>query len=434
MLLFVHKKKTPFPSLPPSPSGNPALHTIESRESWRAAWAVLAILAVIHGTPLVLVVSLKSIAADLDVPRGTPALAAALQSFGAGIGGIMLGWLSDRLGMRVMAVFGSLAISAGLVAATFGGAWGLYFGFGVLVGLFGNGAIGAPVMIYISRWFDRRRGTALALVSSGQYVAGAIWPTIFERGLEHWGWRTTAWAFAAVVALVTVPIALIFLRPPPVMPIGGGHTADPVVGARVLGLHPNLLLTLLSVGIFLCCVPMAQPMVHLVSFCTDLGISATRGAAMLSVLLASAFVSRQFWGWLADRIGGLRAILLGSAAQAVALALFLFTQDEIGLFAVAAAFGLGFAGLIPNYILAARALFPAAEASWRIPVMMFGGLLGMAAGGWMGGLIYDAYGSYIPSFALAVLFNLANLVVIGFLVSRLPGRGLRQWSAHPAVA
>jgi MFS family permease len=163
---------------------------------------------------------------------------------------------------------------------------------------------------------------------------------------------------------------------------------------------------------------MAQPTVHLVSFCTDLGISATRGAAMLSVLLACAFISRQFWGWLADRVGGLRAILLGSACQATALALFLTTQDEIGLFAVSAAFGLGFAGLVPNYILAARALFPNAEASWRVPVIMFGGLLGMAAGGWMGGAIYDSHGSYAPSFGLAVLANLGNIAVIGFLVLR----------------
>jgi MFS family permease len=394
------------------------MRSIESPASWRVAWAVLAILSVIHGTPLVLVVALKSIAADLEVPRSVPALAAALQSFGAGLGGIMLGWIADRVGARAMAVFGALAVAAGLLVATQGGTWGLYLGFGVLVGLLGNGALGAPLLIYVSRWFDRRRGTALALVSAGQYVAGTLWPTLFERGLEHWGWRATAWAFAAVVAGVTIPIALLFLRPPPVIPEGGHHGGDPIPGARVLGLHPNLVLFLLSLGIFLCCVPMAQPTVHLVSFCTDLGISPTRSAAMLSVLLACAFVSRQFWGWLADRIGGLRAILLGSICQTIALALFLSTQDEAGLFAVAAAFGLGFAGLVPNYILAARALFPAAEAGWRIPLMMFGGLLGMAVGGWMGGLVYDSAGSYAPSFAIGVLANIANIAVIGFLVRK----------------
>jgi MFS family permease len=394
------------------------VQSIETRASWHVAWAVLALLSVIHGTPLVLVVALKPIAADLDVPRQVPALAHALQSFGAGIGGILLGWAADRFGIRAMVTFGALCIGAGLAVSTLGGVWGLWLGFGVLVGLLGNGAIGAPIMIYVSRWFDRRRGTALALVSSGQYVAGAIWPTIFERGIDNYGWRATSIAFGALLALATIPVALLFLRPPPDTPASGPAGDDPIPGARVLGLRPNTVMILLSLGIFLCCVPMAQPMVHLVSFCTDLGISATRGAAMLSVLLACAFVSRQFWGWLADRVGGLRAILLGSACQAAALAMFLVTQDEIGLFAVSAAFGLGFAGLVPNYILAARALFPNAEASWRIPVIMFGGLLGMAAGGWMGGAIYDSFGSYAPSFAIAVLANLANLAVIGFLVMR----------------
>jgi len=398
------------------------MQSIETRTSWTTACAVLAILSVIYGSPLILVVALKPIAADLDVPRSVPALAAALLSFGAGLGGILLAWLADRVGVRAIVMFGALAVAAGLVAATQGGEWGLYFGFGVLVGLLGNGALGAPLLIYVSRWFDRRRGTALALISSGQYVAGAIWPTLFERGIEHWGWRQTSWAFAGVVLLVTLPLALVYLRPAPATPAGGPLGGEPIAGASVLGLRPNTVLALLSAAIFLCCVPMAQPSVHLVSFCTDLGISASRGAAMLSVLLGSAFISRQFWGWLADRIGGLRAILLGSACQAITLAMFLVTQDEMGLFAVSAAFGLGFAGIVPNYILAARALFPNSEASWRIPVMMFGGLLGMAAGGWMGGLIYDAYGSYLPSFAIGVLANIANLAVIGFLVSRLPRR------------
>src|SRR5262249_11326835 len=152
-------------------------------------------------------------------------------------------------------------------------------------------------------------------------------------------------------------------------PAAGGLGAGPLPGGRVLGLRPNFVHALLTIGIFLCCVPMALPSAHLVSFCTDIGISRAHGAAMLSVLLGRAFVSRQFWGWASDRIGGLHAVLAGSACQAIALSLFLATQDEVGLFAVATAFGLGFAGIVPAYVLAIRELFPAAEAGWRVPVM-----------------------------------------------------------------
>ena len=396
--------------------------SIETPASWVVAFACLAILSVTYGAPLIIVVALKPIAADLDVPRSVPALASALASFGTGLGGMPLGWLAERLGVRRTTIFGGLMAAAGLMVATVGGAWGLYIGYGLLLGFLGNGAMNAPLMTYVSRWFDRRRGTALALITSGQYVAGAVWPTLFELGTEHYGWRTTSIAFGVIEAVAIVPLAFIFLRAPPVQPQAGSIGAGPVAGARTLGLRPNLVMILLTLAIFLCCVPMAQPSVHLVSFCTDLGFSPSHGAAMLSVLLGCAFVSRQFWGWAGDKIGGLWSVLLGSACQALTLALFLTTQDEIGLFAVSAAFGLGFAGIVPNYVLTVRELFPASEAGWRVPVVVFGGLLGMAVGGWMGGAIYDAFGSYAPSFAIGVGSNLLNLCVIGFLVARQPRR------------
>ena len=189
-------------------------------------------------------------------------------------------------------------------------------------------------------------------------------------------------------------------------------------GGRALGLPASLVQTLLSVAGFLCCVPMAMPAAHLVAFCTDLGIPAAHGAAMLSVLLGSAFISRLFWGWLADRIGGLGTLLAGSACQALAIAAFTATQDEVGLFAVSAAYGLGFSGIVPAYVLAIRELFPSAEASWRIPTVLFISMSGMAFGGWFAGALYDHFGFYAPAFAAGTLFNLANLVVVGFLVAR----------------
>ena len=184
----------------------------------------------------------------------------------------------------------------------------------------------------------------------------------------------------------------------------------------MLDLRPNTAFALLAVGSFLCCVPMAMPAAHLIALCGDLGMSATRGALMLSVLLSFAFVSRQFWGWLSDRIGGLPTLVLGSVAQGAAVVGFIFTQDEAGLFAVAAAFGLGFAGLIPAYILTARQLFPASEASWRVPTLLLTGMSGMAAGSWLAGVIYDYAGFYAPAFATGLAFNLANLVIVGGLL------------------
>jgi MFS family permease len=175
---------------------------------------------------------------------------------------------------------------------------------------------------------------------------------------------------------------------------------------------------------------MAMPQGHLVAFCTDLGISRSVGALMLSVLLGTAFLSRQIWGVISDRIGGLATVLIASAWQAAAIAGFLFTQNETGLFTVAAAFGLGFSGIIPAYVLAVRELFPASEASWRIPtLLLFSGGFGMAAGGWLAGLLYDHFGTYAPAFAAGVAANLLNLLLIGVLVAR------QRWHAEmPAGA
>ena len=392
--------------------------SIESRASWTAAWTALAILSVIYGAPLLAVVGLKPIAADLGVSRSDISLASSLLWLGTGTGGILMGWLAERVGIRRIGLLGAVSIGLGVLVSTRGGLLGLYVGHGLLIGLLGNACFNAPMMVYVSRWFDRRCGTALALITSGQYIAGAIWPSLFERGIAAFGWRWTMLAFGVVEVATILPISLVFLRPPPRGPAPGTHGGGPLPGSSVLGLPPNLVLVLMSVAIFLCCIPMALPTAHLVAFCSDLGFSGAVGAAMLSVLQIAAVVSRQFWGWIADRVGGLRAVLLGSAFQAVTLGMFLVTQSETGLFLVAGAFGLGFSGIVPGYYLAVRQLYPTSETAWRIPTLSFSGLGAMAAGAWLGGALYDHFGSYAMAFAVGVACNLANLVIIGFLVSQ----------------
>jgi MFS family permease len=408
-----------------------APRSIETRASWLVAWSVLAILSTAYGAPLVVVVALKPIAADLGDARAVPSLASSVAFLGAGAGGILMGWIAGRLGVRRVALFGAGMIAAGLALASLGATWQLLAGYGLLAGALGIGALFAPLLTYVTLWFDRRRGTALALVSSGQYVAGVVWPAILERAVAAFGWQRTMFGFGLLIAAVIAPLAAIVLRPPPLPPAGGlGAANQPRQGEKVLGLPPNLTLALLALAAFLCCVPMAMPAAHLVAFCTDLGISATRGAAMLSVLLLAAFLARQFWGWVADRIGGLSTVLLGSSAQVVGMALFLSSEDEATLFAVSAIYGLGFSGIIPSYVLAVRELFPAAEAPWRVPVLLFLGLGGMAFGAWLGGALHDRYGYYAPAFVAGIASNLFNLAIVGFLVSR---RGIGRMP-RPAVA
>jgi MFS family permease len=403
---------------------------LDGRTAWIAAWAALATMTVAYGAPLIVVVGMKPIAAELHTARSGPAAAGSLTYIGAAFGGIVAGWLAGRLGIRKVVLFGAAMVAAGLVVSSLGGLLPLYAGHGVLMGLFGTSCMFSPLLTYVSRWFERRRGSAVALISSGQSVAGTIWPPLLQLGIDTIGWRQTMMLYAVLVVVGVGAITMAFLHPPP------EHDQQPVRAAgdagrnaSTLGLPPNLLMALLMLAVFTCCVPMAMPMQHVVAYCGDLGFASQYGAAMLSVLLGSAFLARQFWGWLSDRIGGFQTLVWSSLVQATALTGFLLTRDQTALFAVSAAFGLGLSGLLPAYVIVIRDCYSVEEASWRIPAVMFAGLIGMATGGWGAGLLYDFFADYFPAFAAGIGFNLVNLGVLLFLVQRRHGRRWRTAAA-----
>jgi MFS family permease len=389
--------------------------SVETGKSWFVASLSLVAVAFSFGALWISVIALKPIAAEAGGVRSVPALATALAWFGSGIGGIAMGWLADRYGVRWSVMIGSVMIAVGLTISSFGQTWQLYLGHGLFIGLLGNAGLNAPLYVYVSRWFDRRRGSALALIASGQYISGAIWPTIFDHTIAAYGWRETMLVFGLAEMLVILPIAIFVLKRPPEViapPVASTQATRPTV----LGWPPNLVFAMLALAAFCCCMPMSMPQSHLVALCSDLGIKPTHGAAMLSLLLGTAFLSRQMWGWIADRIGGLSTLLIGSIWQFLSILALTFTQDEIGLFTVSAIFGLGFSGLVPAYVLVARELFPAREAGWRVPILLCFTGFGMASGGWFAGVLYDHFGYYAPAFAAGLIFNAMNLALIATLV------------------
>lgn len=392
--------------------------SIETKRSWTVATAALVTMLMAFGSAWIIAVALKDIAAEVDGIRSIPALASALAWLGSGIGGIAMGRIADKIGTRWTVIFGSLMIGVGLTISTLGPPWPLWIGHGLFIGFIGLAGINAPLYIYVSRWFDKRRGSALALISSGSYLAGAVWPAVFEKVIANYGWRQAMLWYAIALIAVIVPLALVFFSHPPEVIHPPAAAGNGKTKARVLGLPPNAVFALICCAAVLCCIPMAMPQGHIVAFCTDLGISRTVSAVMLSVLLGTAFLSRQIWGVISDKIGGLPTVLIGSAWQAAAMIGFLFTQSEAGLLTVSAAFGLGFSGIIPAYVLAMRELFPASEASWRIPTLLLFSGIGMASGGWLAGLLYDHFGYYAPAFSVGVGANILNILLIGGLVLR----------------
>jgi MFS family permease len=413
--------------LPPHPIGMPGLaafrriviaHSIERPYGWVVALAAMVMMTVAMGAPYVVIVALKPIAAEFDWPRAVPSLCYSLTMIGAGCGGVLMGRWADRAGMGPPALVGACSIPLGTwLASTAQDALTLYVAHGLFIGLLGNGAFVAPLLAHATRWFDRRRGMAVAVVASGQPLAGALWPPFLRWLIDDFGWRTAFTTYATIALLLLLPLALVVRADPPKPVVGGPHDGGDWDG-RTLGWPGEAVLVMLCLAIVGCCVAMAMPMVHLIAHATDLGYESARAAEMLALLLACAFLSRLAFGWLADRIGGLWALFIGTSGQAVMLASFAWVQSFLGLYVIAALFGVIYGGIVPMYALIVRELYPARQAGWRIGTVIMFGALGMALGGWLGGFIFDVTGTYRVAFLVGVTFNLGNLLLVGALLHR----------------
>ena len=287
---------TPTSAGRPAVPGSEGQSTIETRASWAVCLTALGIAAVSFAAPAITAVGLKSIAADLGGERSVPALAYSLAWLGASVGGIAMGHAAERFGVRATVIFGSLMIATGLLLAQSGSALCLLLGYGVFIGLLGNAGMNAPLYIYVSRWFDRRRGTALALLGSGSSVSAAIWAPIFTAAEAQIGWRNTMLGFAVIEVSLILPAAALMLGPAPEPRGVDRKTTGRRLAAPVLGLRPATALSMLVAAGFCCCVPIAMPQGHLVAFCNDLGIPVARGSTMLSVMLAFGFMGANSGG------------------------------------------------------------------------------------------------------------------------------------------
>jgi MFS family permease len=391
--------------------------TIERPYGWVVALASMLMMAVGAGATYLVIVALKPIAAEFGWPRAVPSLCYSLALLGAGVGGLFWGSMSDRIGMVRPALLGGCMVALGAwLASRAEGALMLYVAHGLFIGLLGNGVFVAPLLANVTRWFDRHLGMAVAVVATGQSLAGAVWPPVLRYMTDAYGWRQAFLVYAAISLAMLLPLGLL-LRPPPRAGAGAAR-ARSGDASRALGWPASTVMAMLCLAIVGCCVAMAMPMVHLIAYATDLGHPSARAAEMLSVLLAGAVVSRLLFGALADRIGGLWTLLIGSAGQLLMLGSFTLVQSLVGLYAVAALFGLAYGGIAPCYAIIVRELFPIRQVGARIGIVFLFGTVGMALGAWLGGQIFDLTGSYHSAFLVGVAFNLGNLALVGALLLR----------------
>lgn len=395
--------------------------SVEQPYGWVVVAASFLMISTAMGANYLAIVGLTPVAAEFGWPRWIPSLAYSAIVLGAGLGGVAIGWWGDRRGLAIPLFLSPFMVGGGaLIVSQSQSALPMLLACGLMIGFFGNGVAFAPIISHITKWFDRRRGIAVAAVTAGQSMAGAAWSPAFNWMIESWGWRETWFWYGVIAFLVILPLGFLIRRRPPHLPRRGrifqpGDAAGDGGVTFPVRLPPNVAQIVLCLAIVGCCVAMAMPMVHIVAYCTDLGYGSARGAEMLSLLLACSVVSRLAFGWLSDRIGGLMTILIGSSLQAVMLFFFMIVDSLAGLYIVSALFGLVFGGIVPAYALATRQLFPVRDAGWRIGVVFLGGYIGMASGGFLGGWIHDLTLTYEMAFLVGILFNIINLLALGVL-------------------
>jgi MFS family permease len=396
---------------------------IESPYAWLRL-AVSLLLMTIGGSGMYSVtVVLPRIQSDFGIARGDASLPYTVTMIGFGLGGVMMGRIADRFGVLLPVALGGVGLGAGFVAAGLApNIWVFGAAQGVLIGLLGTSATFAPLVADTSQWFDRRRGIALAICMSGNYVAGAVWPPVMQFFIERGGWRATYIGMGLFCLATILPLSLVLRRRPPRHVVAAASVVA-VDGGRPMGLRPGTALALLSIAGVSCCVAMSMPQVHIVAYCGDLGIGPARGAQMLSLMLGLGVVSRLVSGWISDRIGGLRTLLLGSMLQGVALLLFLPFDGVVSLYVVSGLFGLFQGGIVPSYALIVREHFAPAEAGARVGTVLMATLFGMALGGWLSGAVFDWTGSYRAAFLNGIGWNALNLSIAGFLLYRVVARG-----------
>jgi MFS family permease len=395
----------------------------DSGYAWTRLAFALALMTVGGAGMYSMAVVLPPLQAEFAIARGEASLPFTLTMIGFGVGGILMGRLSDRFGVIVPVMAGSICLALGFTAAGFAQNLVQFAAIhGLLIGIGTSGTF-VPLVADITLWFTKRRGIAVAIVMSGNYLAGTVWPPLMQYFIDTAGWRAT-YIGTGTFALLAMPLLALALRKkPPIAelasaasPAGARHAAsDP---ERPLGLAPGQLQGLLCVAGVACCVAMSMPQVHMVAYCADLGFPAARGAEMLALMMGFGIVSRLVSGWIADHIGGLRTLLLGAALQATALALFLPFDGLVALYVVSALFGLFQGGIVPSYPLIVREYFSPREAGARTGTVIMATLAGMALGGWMPGWIFDLTGSYRAAFVNGIAWSLVTSAIALALIAR----------------
>ena len=388
----------------------------DSLYSWTRLLIALLLATVGNIGMWVVVIVLPDIQQEFKIDRGTASIPFALTMVGFAIGNWVMGHVVDRYGITKTIILAATVNTAGYIAAMYVN--NVYF-LSILQFFIGLGTAAAfgPLIADTSHWFLKRRGIAVALIASGNYFSGAIWPPLFNSTLQSDGWRDVYWILALSTVFIMIPLSFLLAKKisEETARISDAASSDK---RQNVSISPKALTILLSIAGIGCCVAMSMPQVHIVAFCIDLGFGPAVGAEMLSLMLIGGIISRLINGLIADKLGGVYTLLIGSTLQCIALFLYLPFDGLVSLYIVSLVFGLSQGGIVPSYAIIIREYLPGADAGTRVGFVMMCTIMGMAIGGWMSGWIYDLTGSYAAAFWNGIVWNFLNIAIVLFLITR----------------
>jgi MFS family permease len=331
------------------------------------------------------------------------------------VGGMAWGSLSDRIGPRRVVLIGAVVLAASLALASRATsliAFQLVFGIGV-----GGAAsaIFAPMMATVTGWFDTHRSLAVSLVSAGMGMAPMTMSPLAAWLIVHNDWRTTMQIIAAVAAALMIPVAFLVRRPPVLGGEGGEAAAmTPADDAPTMttgrALRSPQFLILLATNFF-CCATHSGPIIHTVSYALTCGIPMVAAVSIYSLEGFAGLFGRLGFGVMGDRFGAKRVLVIGLLVQALGALGYVAAGNLGGFYAAAALFGFIYSGVMPLYSVIARENFPLRMMGMVIGGISMGGSLGMATGPVVGGMIYDATGTYRWLYAGACLMGLGAFLI-----------------------
>jgi len=382
---------------------------MEQYRPWLVAGSAALMLALVMGT---LVNGLTAFFIPIEAAEGWGRSGiAAINSFGLlglAIGSVVMGFVSDRIGIRALCLIAVTVMGACLLLTAQAHAlWQVYVIF-FLAGALGGGALFGPLFATVGNWFPGMAGLAIGIAAAGQAVGQGGVPFLSAYLIERLGWRGAMIALGTATLAVLIPLAACMREAP-----------APARASRAVQVPPIpsvVAVPVLSAAVFFCCACMAVPLMHLMPLIQGFCIPATDAGGVMLAMLLAAILGRVAYGKLCDMIGPLQSWAVASILQTAGVLAFTQFTSLQGFLIFGVVYGFAYAGVMTSILVSTRALTPEHRRGAFMGIILAFAWIGHAFGGYQGAAAFELTGSYAGGFVIGSAAGLVNLGLVSTLL------------------